>query len=78
MQLALEVDGIIHLDEKVMLKDEIRQKELEALGIRFLRFDALLIINKVAAAVREITEWIEVYEVKHGVSEFILKQRMSG
>jgi very-short-patch-repair endonuclease len=75
LQLALEVDGITHLDEKVMLKDEIRQKELEEMGVSFLRFNALLVVNKVEAAVREIREWIEVYEEKNGVSEFILKKR---
>jgi hypothetical protein len=29
----------------------------------------------VEAAVREIREWIEVYEKKNGVSEFLLRKR---
>jgi very-short-patch-repair endonuclease len=75
LQLALEVDGITHSDEKVIRKDEIRQKELEEIGISFLRFDALLVLNKVEAVVREIKEWIEVYEEKNGVSKNVLKKR---
>ena len=75
LQLAIEVDGITHHDEKIMLKDEIRQDELEAMGVSFLRFDALLIVNKVEAVVREIREWVEAYEEKNGVSEFVLRKR---
>ena len=75
LQLALEVDGITHQDEKVMMQDEIRQKELEEMGVSFLRFDALLVVNKVESAVRQIREWIEMYEEKNGVNEFVLKKR---
>ena len=75
LQLAIEVDGITHLDEKVMEKDFVRQEEIESLGVNFLRFDALLVVNKVEAAVREIREWIEAYEEKNRVSEFVLRKR---
>ncbi len=62
LQLALEVDGITHLDDNIMARDLLRQKELEVAGVSFLRFDALLIVNKVEAAVREIKKWIWDYE----------------
>lgn len=75
LQLAIEVDGITHLDEKVIEKDEIRQEELESMGICFLRFDALFVVDKVEVAVREIREWIEAYEKQYGASEFALKKR---
>ena len=75
LQLALEVDGFTHLDEKVIKKDKIRQEDLEELGVSFLRFDALLVVNKVEAAVREIRDWIVAYEEKNGVSEFVLRKR---
>ena len=75
LQLAIEVDGITHLEEKIMLKDEIRQKEIEEMGIHFLRFDALLVVNKVEAAVREIRNWVLEYEEKNGVSEFMKRKR---
>ena len=75
LQLAIEVDGITHLDEKVIEKDKGRQEDLEELGVSFLRFDALLVVNKVEAAVREIRNWILDFEEKNGVSEFVLKKR---
>ena len=75
LQLAIEVDGITHLDEKVIAKDFIRQEDIESYGVSFLRFDALLVVNKVEAAVREIRDWIIEYEEKNGVSEFVLRKR---
>ena len=75
LQLALEVDGITHEDEKVMLKDEIRQDELEISGVSFLRFDALLVVNKVESVVKAIERWILDYEEKNGVPEFVKGKR---
>jgi len=75
LQLAIEVDGITHLDEKVILKDFIRQDEIESYGVNFLRFDAMLVVNKVEAALKEIRNWILEYEEKNGVREFVLRKR---
>src|SRR6059036_3445558 len=62
LQLALEVDGITHLDEKVIAKDKIRRDELEILGMEFMRFDALVVINKIGDVLMEIENWILEYE----------------
>lgn len=75
LKLALEVDGITHHDEKAIVKDGVRQDELESLGINFLRFDALLVINKVEAVTREIRDWILEYEKKNGVNDFVMRRR---
>lgn len=75
LQLAIEVDGITHLDEKVIVKDFVRQDEIESYGVNFLRFDGLLVVNKVEAAVREIRNWILEYEEKNGVNEYVLRKR---
>ena len=75
LQLAIEVDGVTHLDEKVIAKDFVRQEEIESYGVSFLRFDALLVVNKVEAAVREIRNWILDFEKKNGVSEYALRKR---
>lgn len=75
LQLAIEVDGITHFDDEVTKKDVIRQEELEMLGVTFLRFDAMLVINNIDAVVNEIKEWIMALEEKNGVSEFALKKR---
>lgn len=37
-KLAIEVDGSIHLLPEQIAKDAHRQSEIEAIGIRFLRF----------------------------------------
>jgi very-short-patch-repair endonuclease len=75
LQLAIEVDGITHLDEKIIIKDWIRQDDIESYGVSFLRFDALLVVKKVEAAVREIKSWILEYEQRNGVSEGVMKRR---
>jgi len=38
LMLAIEIDGISHNHEEAFLKDEIRQANLEKLGVRFIRF----------------------------------------
>jgi len=76
LKLAVEIDGITHEDEDILLKDKIRQEELETFGVVFLRFDALRVVNKVEAVVREIRVWIEEFEKKNGVSEIVLRKRV--
>jgi very-short-patch-repair endonuclease len=75
VQLAIEIDGITHEEEKAKWKDAIRQKKLEQAGVYFLRFDELLVVNKVEAVVREIGRWLEEYERENGVSEFVKRRR---
>src|SRR5580698_970349 len=38
LTLAIEVDGMSHNHEDALIRDETRQKRLEDLGVRFLRF----------------------------------------
>lgn len=76
LKLALEVDGITHSDERIAVKDKTRQSELEVLGVSFLRFDALVVINKVESVVREIERWMIAYEERNGVSEFVKRRRL--
>jgi very-short-patch-repair endonuclease len=78
LQLAIEVDGITHEESAVAKRDAVRQQELEALGISFIRFDAMLVINNVEAVVRDIVNLIEDYEQKHGVPESVKRRRKQG
>ena len=66
LKLAIEVDGITHENERAAYKDAERQKELEAIGVHFIRFNAMLIVNKEEAAVKEIANWIETFEGRNG------------
>lgn len=57
LMLAIEIDGSSH-DNKVEY-DKFRQKKLESLGIRFLRFDDLDLKQKMEWVLEEIRIWIK-------------------
>ncbi|HEY8784806.1 MAG TPA: endonuclease domain-containing protein [Mucilaginibacter sp.] len=38
LMLAIEIDGMSHNHEEAFLKDELRQRNLEKLGVKFIRF----------------------------------------
>ena len=38
LMLAIEIDGMSHNHEEAFLKDEVRQRKLENLGVKFIRF----------------------------------------
>jgi epoxyqueuosine reductase len=60
LMLAIEIDGSSH-DNKVEY-DAYRQKKLEGLGIRFLRFDDLDVKQKIEWVLEEIKHWIKEHE----------------
>lgn len=62
LMLAIEIDGESH-DLKGR-RDEARQRRLESLGIRFLRFDDALVKSDLDAVVRMIDGWIETNRAK--------------
>ena len=74
LHLVIEIDGITHEEEKSKWKDQLRQNELRQSGVQFLRFDALLILNKAEAAVRELAYWIIQHEEKYGVPVLVKKR----
>ena len=55
--LAIEIDGDTHIyrDEY----DDERQKQLEKLGVRFLRFDDIEVKRNMWNVLRVIGDWIE-------------------
>jgi epoxyqueuosine reductase len=57
LMLAIEIDGSSH-DHKIGY-DKARQKKLDDLGIRFLRFDDLDVKQKIESVLEEIKKWIE-------------------
>ena len=56
LMLAIEVDGTSHDFKKA--KDEKRQRTLESLGVKFLRFWDCDVKNNRAEVVRTISAWI--------------------
>ena len=58
----IEIDGDSHDHEEAVLKDEIRQKALEALGLKFLRFDDLDVKKQMHLVLNTINDFIDQYE----------------
>ena len=51
-----------HHDEKVILKDEQRQRNLEAAGFTVLRFSDHEVLKGMTGVIAYLEEWIEKYE----------------
>ena len=62
LYLAIEVDGITHDTENQQVKDKVRQSEIEALGITFLRFDDMDIKTQMDGVISEILNYVEIFE----------------
>ncbi|MBX9781944.1 MAG: endonuclease domain-containing protein [Chitinophagaceae bacterium] len=77
LMLAIEVDGVTHDNEKAVVKDEIRQEEIEIYGVSFLRFNALDVVHDLKNVLRTIENWIFGFEEKNGVNEFVIRKRNS-
>ena len=58
LQLAIEIDGESHDYHETQIKDRIRQRRLEKLGVRFLRFDDHDIKTSMGWVLEEIELWI--------------------
>ena len=57
LQLAIEIDGDTHIYRYDY--DEERQRNLEKLGIHFLRFDDIEVKKSMSNVLRVISDWIE-------------------
>jgi very-short-patch-repair endonuclease len=55
--LAIEIDGATHGDR--LIEDEKRQKELENMGVKFLRFRDSSVKNNLDDVLRAIQGWLE-------------------
>ncbi|MEQ8907952.1 MAG: endonuclease domain-containing protein [Vicingaceae bacterium] len=62
LMLAIEIDGSSHDSEEAFKKDQIRQKRLESLGVRFLRFGDLEVKRDLPNVLRAINNWVEKHE----------------
>ncbi len=62
LNLVIEIDGESHHSDEARLKDEKRQKILENLGLRFLRFDDWDVKNKMEIVLQRIAEFMDEFE----------------
>ena len=65
LKLVIEIDGNSHNHEDAYKADLIRQKEIEKLGIRFIRFDDLDIKHNISNVLRTIESFILEFEEKN-------------
>ncbi len=56
--LAIEIDGESHNWKGVAEKDAQRQRKLESLGVRFLRFTEWQVHQEIEGVLRAIENWI--------------------
>ena len=59
LMLAIEIDGDSHGHEEAAQNDKIRQKKLESLGVKFLRFDDIDIKRNMSWVLGEVSNAIE-------------------
>jgi len=59
LKLIIEIDGSIHNKEDVKINDELRQKEIENLGIAVIRFNNKEVKNNPELILEEINKKIE-------------------
>ncbi len=57
LMLAIEIDGESHFGKEEY--DEARQKKLEDLGIRFLRFEDTEVLHNLDKVLKNIENWIK-------------------
>ena len=57
-KLIIEIDGSIHDLEEVKIKDELRQKELEALDLKVVRFTTKEITNELESVLQTIEKYV--------------------
>ncbi|MBL7740791.1 MAG: endonuclease domain-containing protein [Chitinophagaceae bacterium] len=59
LMLVIEVDGITHQWEETIIKDEKKQKDLEAAGFTVIRFSDGEVLNHINAVAAYLEDWIE-------------------
>ncbi|NQX80390.1 MAG: endonuclease domain-containing protein [Flavobacteriaceae bacterium] len=62
LKLVLECDGYSHNSEEAQAKDRIREKALESVGLKVMRFDDRLIMNDISEVLRQIECYVEGFE----------------
>ncbi|MFY0606102.1 MAG: DUF559 domain-containing protein [Cyclobacteriaceae bacterium] len=62
LKLVIEIDGGNHHHPEAMVRDDIRQKALEELGLSFLRFEELDVKRQMPWVLSSIVDFIDQFE----------------
>lgn len=65
LKLVIEIDGGYHNNEEVVERDAQRQKEIEAMGLNFLRFTEEQATENLPAVLLEIENYILKFEAEN-------------
>ena len=57
--LVIEIDGVTHLDEEVIEKDKIKQRDLKEVGFHVFRFRDEEVLNRIDQVIIEIEKCIK-------------------
>jgi type I site-specific restriction-modification system R (restriction) subunit len=68
LMLAVEIDGSSHFIEGAPEKDQARQKEIESLGINFLRFSITDVKNNIDEVVKTISEYVNTNKIEYNLN----------
>lgn len=66
LMLIIELDGLTHDWEEVVLKDDEKQKALESLGFTVLRFTDDEVLHQINRVLERIEAYIDEFEAKQG------------
>jgi very-short-patch-repair endonuclease len=69
LKLAIEVDGSINLEESQIKRDKIRQKRLESLGVKVIRFEDFDVKNNLSFVLEELKSIVEELKPTPGPSQ---------
>ena len=58
IMLAIEIDGSSHDDIEVRKNDIYRQDKLEGLGVKFIRFDDIIVKRNISVVIEELLKKI--------------------
>ncbi|MCB0697692.1 MAG: DUF559 domain-containing protein [Chitinophagaceae bacterium] len=64
LMLGIELDGFTHTFEEVYVKDLLKEKRMNELGITIIRFDDKQVMNDIQNVIRVIEMFIEDFEQK--------------
>jgi very-short-patch-repair endonuclease len=62
LKLVIEVDGYSHQFEETIKKDEIKQRELEKIGLTVLRFEDDEVMKDMNNVLRRLEEYVTVFQ----------------
>ena len=69
LSLVIEIDGAYHFEPGQRVKDNIRQKLLEEIGLHFLRFSEQQVRKDMDMVLKAIEKYVIEYEQQHCISK---------